>query len=135
MNSRNEGTLVRSALSLTVVIIVCSAVAFWPARMLAGDVGVRWMTVAAVTCLVPGWIALSLSWLSVFPNELSAMLVQSMVRLGCVAAVAVIVRTQWPALGLAEFFGWLIGFYLLALLAEVLLIRRMAGSSDDTNGE
>lgn len=63
------------------------------------------------------------------------MLVQSMVRLGCVAVVAVIVRKQWPDLGIADFFGWLIGFYLLALLVEVLLLRRMAEGSGDTNDE
>lgn len=135
MNSRNQASLLQSAVYLTIAIVVGWAAAFWPARMLGGTTGVQWMTVAAVTCLVPGWVALSLSRFSVFPNDLAAMLVQSMVRLGCVAAVAVIVRKQRPDLGLAEFFGWLIGFYLLALLVEVLLLRRMTEGSRDTNGE
>ena len=70
-----------------------------------------------------------------FPNDLSAMLIQSMTRLVSVAVVAVVIRKQWPHLGIADFFGWLIGFYLLALLAEVLLLRRTVESSRDTNGK
>ena len=99
------------------------------------DSGVFWMSIAAVTCLVPGWIVLALSFLSVFADDLSAMVVQSMVRLGSIAMVAVVVRKQRPELGFADFFGWLVGFYLLALLTEVLLLRQSVDRSKNTNGE
>lgn len=102
---------------------------------MSSDSGIMWMSVAAVTCLIPGWIVLALSFLSVFANDLSAMVVQSMVRLGSVALVAVLVRKQRPELGFADFFGWLVGFYLLALLTEVLLLRRSAESKMDANAE
>ena len=111
------------------------ALAFWPARMMDNGSGVFWMSIAAITCLVPGWIVLALSFLSVFADDLSAMVVQSMVRLGSVAVVAVVIRKQRPELGFADFFGWLVGFYLLALLTEVLLLRRSVDSNKNTNGE
>jgi len=135
VTSHQKGGIFREALLLTAVIAAAWALAFWPAQMMGGAETIVWMSVAAVTCLVPGWVVLALSFLAVFPNDLSAMLVQSMTRLGSVAVVAVVIRKQWPHLGIADFFGWLIGFYLLALLAEVLLLRRTVEGSRNTNGE
>ena len=124
MTSGNEGNSFLPAWYLTGAIAIGWVAAFWPARMLNGESGVFWMTIAAVTCLVPGWIVLGLSSLSIFPNEFSVMVVQSMIRLSSVASVAVVVRRGRPELGFADFFGWLTGFYSLALLVEVLLFRR-----------
>lgn len=135
MISHNKGGVLQSVILLTVAIAVGWVLAFWPARIMSSDSGIMWMSVAAVTCLIPGWIVLALSFLSVFANDLSAMVVQSMVRLGSVALVAVLVRKQRPELGFADFFGWLVGFYLLALLTEVLLLRRSAESKMDANAE
>lgn len=135
MSSERQGNILQPAILLTVVITAGWALAFWPAREFGGESGVVWMTVAAITCLIPGWIVLALSFLSVLKDDLSAMLVQSMVRLGSVAVVAVVVRKQRPDLGLTEFFGWLVGFYLLALLTEVLLLRRAAEGNHHTNGD
>lgn len=135
MISHNKGGILKSVILLTVAIAVGWILAFWPARVMSSDYGVMWMSVAAVTCLVPGWIVLALSFVSVFANDLSAMVVQSMVRLGSVALVALLVRKQRPDLGFADFFGWLVGFYLLALLTEVLLLRRSAKSKINTNAE
>ncbi len=135
MISHNNGGVLRSVILLTVAIAVGWVLAFWPARIMSSDSGIMWMSVAAVTCLIPGWIVLALSFLSVFANDLSAMVVQSMVRLGSVALVAVLVRKQRPELGFADFFGWLVGFYLLALLTEVLLLRRSAESKMNANAE
>ena len=135
MISHNKGGVLQSVILLTVSIAVGWILAFWPARFMSGDYGIMWMSVAAVTCLIPGWIVLALSFLSVFANDLSAMVVQSMVRLGSVALVAVLVRKQRPELGFADFFGWLVGFYLLALLTEVLLLRRSAESKMNANAE
>lgn len=135
MISHNKGGVLQSVVLLTVAIAVGWVLAFWPARIMSSDSGIMWMSVAAVTCLIPGWIVLALSFLSVFANDLSAMVVQSMVRLGSVALVAVLVRKQRPELGFADFFGWLVGFYLLALLTEVLLLRRSAESKMNANAE
>ena len=114
----------KSAAWLTVVMVIGWVLCFWPARLLDGESGVWWMTLAAVCCLVPGWIVVFLSGLAIFPNDLAAMLVQTMLRVGVVSTVAVSVKKLRPDVGVSEFFGWLIGFYLLALATEVVLFRR-----------
>ena len=96
---------------------------FWPARMLHGHSGVSWMTLAAFCCLVPGWIVVFLSRLATFRNDLFAMVIQTLLRLGIVGAVALVVVVQRPKIGVSDFYGWLIGFYLLALATETMLNR------------
>jgi len=82
------------------------------------------MTIAAICCLVPGWIVVFLSMVAIVRDQLTAMLIQTMVRLFAVASVALVVRKIYPDVGIADFFGWLIGFYLLALLTEVVVLRK-----------
>ena len=118
----------KSAAWLTVVMVIGWVLCFWPARLLDGESGVWWMTLAAVCCLVPGWIVVFLSGLAIFPNVLVAMLVQTMLRGGIVGAAAVSVKLLRRDVGVTVFFGWLIGFYLLALATEVVLLRRKPGS-------
>ena len=113
-----------SASWLTVVVAVGWVVCFWPARMLRGEAGVWWMTIAAICCLIPGWIVVFLSMVAIVRNEFTAMAIQMSVRLFTVASVAVVVRKFRPELGFLDFFGWLVGFYLLALVAEVVVLRK-----------
>ncbi|MEZ6058738.1 MAG: hypothetical protein R3C19_00080 [Planctomycetaceae bacterium] len=80
------------------------------------------MSIAAICCLVPGWLVVFLSRLAIFSNDLNALLVQSMVRMFSVATAALVVKELRPDLGVADFFGWLIGFYLLALATEVWVL-------------
>ncbi|MEO2032614.1 MAG: hypothetical protein ABGZ35_11065 [Planctomycetaceae bacterium] len=44
-----------------------------------------------------------------------------------VSVVALIVKKTRPELGFVDFFGWLVGFYLLALVTEVCLLFRERG--------
>ncbi len=81
------------------------------------------MTLAAFCCLVPGWIVVFLFRLATFRNDLVAMVIQTLLRLGIVGAVALVVVVQCPKIGVSEFYGWLIGFYLLALATETMLNR------------
>ena len=87
------------------------------------------MTIAAICCLIPGWIVVFLSMVAIVRDELSAMLIQTMVRLFTVAGVALAVRKLRPELGFVDFFGWLVGFYLLALAVEVKLLKRQSKGS------
>ena len=121
-NGRQEVRVSGQAMTLTVVLTIGWAICFWPARLLNPETGVLWMTIAAICCLIPGWVVVFLSGLAIFPNELAAMLVQTMVRMSSVAGAAVVVRKLYPHIGVADFFGWLIGFYLLALTIEVTLL-------------
>ena len=81
------------------------------------------MSLAAIAVLVPGWIVVFLSGIAILRNDLAAVLMQTMIRLLTVAGTAVIVRMLRPELGIVDFFGWLIAFYLLALAIEVALLR------------
>ena len=113
-----------SAFWLTVVVAVGWAVCFLPARILRGDSGVWWMTIAAICCLIPGWIVVFLSMVAIVRNEFTAMAMQMLVRLFTVATVALVVRKFRPELGFVDFFGWLVGFYLLALVTEVMVLKK-----------
>jgi hypothetical protein len=126
--SSQTGAL-KSGFWLTMIIVVGWAVCFWPARLLRGQSGVWWMSLAAIAALVPGWIVVFLSGLAILRNDMLAMLIQTMVRLFAVAATAIVVRTVRPDLGIVDFFGWLIGFYLLALAYEAWLLKRRAASA------
>lgn len=120
-SSRSGG--LKSAFWLTFYLAVAWVLCFWPARALRGSAGVWWMSLAAIAVLVPGWIVVFLSGIAILRNDLAAALIQTMIRLFAVAGTAVIVRILRPELGIVDFFGWLIGFYLLALSIEVALLR------------
>lgn len=135
MTEQNKVSVLRPALTLTLIIAMAWAVCFWPARTLNGQSGVLWMSIAAICCLVPGWIVVFLSGLAIFSTDLAALMVQSMIRLGSVGGAAVIVRKLKPELGISEFFGWLIGFYLLSLTVEVWMLRRMKITPQENSSE
>ena len=113
-----------SAFWLTLAVAVGWLVCFLPARMLRGESGVWWMTIAAISCLIPGWIVVFLSMVAIVRKEFTAMAIQMLVRLLTVASVALLVRRFRPNIGFVDFFGWLVGFYLLALVTEVVVLRR-----------
>jgi uncharacterized membrane protein YqjE len=129
VNFQRPGNTVRQAILLTAIIALGWIVCFWPARMVRDDSGVFWMTVAAGICLLPGWVVVGMSGFASLSNDLALMLVQTMVRLMTVSIAAIVVKSNQPTLGFTEFYGWLVGFYLLGLLAEVWLmfIRPVAG--------
>ena len=74
---------------------------------------------AAICCLAIGWIVAFLSRLAIFRGSLTELLVQMMGRLFLIAGVVVFVKFRHPELGIREFFGWLILFYVLSLSTEV----------------
>lgn len=120
----SAGGRLKAAFWLTLFVLSGWVLCFYPARLLNGSSGVWWMSLAAISCLVPGWVVVFLSGLSALRNELSAMMVQTMVRLLTVASLAVVLRKFRPELGFRDFYGWLVLFYLLALSVEVVLFRR-----------
>lgn len=124
MTEKPQQGVLKPAITLTFAIAIGWVVCFWPARLLNGEDGVWWMSIAAICCLVPGWIVVFLSTLDIFPSDLGAMLVQMSVRLAVVGGAAVVVKRLHPEFGPGDFAGWLVGFYLLALFVEVWLLRR-----------
>lgn len=139
MTEKQQRGVLKPAIYLTFAIAVGWVVCFWPARAMNGEQGVWWMSIAAICCLVPGWIVVFLSTLDIFPNDLGAMLVQMSVRMAVVGGAVVVVKKRHPDFGPADFAGWLVGFYLLALFVEVWLLRRQVSSTQSAttldNGE
>ena len=129
MTQNSRGAGIKSALWLTFFVALGWALCFWPARTLRGEAGVWWMSLAAIAVLVPGWIIVFLSSAAILRNDLMAMLVQTMIRLFSVAGTAVAVKKLRPDLGIIDFFGWLIAFYLLALAVEVTLLKRKVAAT------
>ena len=123
---------VKSVLRLTLVLAVGWIICFWPARLIRPETGVQWMSIAAICCLVPGWIVVLLEWITAFPNALAVMLAQTAVRMVAVGTAVVVVKQNYPKIGFADFFGWLVGFYLLALFVEVQLLRSGEGVSAES---
>ncbi|MCA9060032.1 MAG: hypothetical protein KDA85_16105 [Planctomycetaceae bacterium] len=115
-----------AAAILTVACVVGWMTCLWPAWSTGGSTRILWMTIAAICCLIPGWIVVFLSALAMFRNQMSEVLVPTMVRLFLVAVTAILVRKIQPQLTFADFSLWLVMFYLLALAVEVLLLRRAA---------
>ncbi len=103
-------------------------VCFWPARILRPDHGVKWMSIAAICCLGPGWIVVLLERLAIFRGDIKLTLGQMCVRMLAVLIAAIVVRWREPQFGLADFYGWLIVFYLLAMVYEVILLREKFAS-------
>jgi hypothetical protein len=113
----------RSFVYLLISVLLGWAVCFWPARLLRPEAGVFWMSVAAGSCLACGIFVILISVLVPSRDSLVVMLLQMMVRFGSLAGVALVVKNRWPQLGVIDFFGWLIVFYLLTLLLEVRLLQ------------
>ncbi len=122
MNDHRRQPVLQNVVLLTLVMAAGWAVCFWPARSLGGGSGVLWMSIAAICCLVPGWLVVFLSRLAIFSNDLNVLLAQTMLRMFSVAVAALMVKELRPELGVVDFFGWLIGFYLLALATEVWML-------------
>lgn len=122
VTSQNR-SLLQSVLRLTIVMVVGWVLCFWPARMLRPEHGVKWMSIAAICCLCPGWIVVLLERLAIFRGDIKLMLGQMLVRVVAIMSAALLVRLNNPAFGLADFYGWLIIFYLLAMVYEIILLR------------
>ena len=125
MTQINKVNIRQSVAILTIALLLGWAICFWPARMLNGQAGVFWMSIAAICCLVPGWIVVFLSGLTILSNPLTTMLLQTMVRMFTVGGVAIVVKKMNSKIGFADFYGWLVAFYLLALAVEVWMLRRI----------
>ena len=117
-----QTSVLKACLTLTACVAAVWVLCFWPARILNGNAGVQWMTIAAFCCLIPGWVVVFLGTLDIFPNELAAMLVQMTVRTSVVGAAIVVVKKKHPEFEPDMFLWWLAAFYLVALFAEAALL-------------
>lgn len=111
-----QGRLV--AVMGAVWLVVCG-----PAWWLAGRAGVEGSLYAALACLVPGLVVVSVvERVAPESRAMVGLVVGLVLRLAVAVAAAVVVASVRDDLRLAEFFGWLVLFYLVALAAETSLV-------------
>ena len=94
-------------------------VAYWPSLWLHGRIGVLWMTGALLLCGVPSVINTGLALFGVAAEPLVRVWLHMAVRVGVVFAGVLIVRSGWPQVGVSQFYGWVMGFYLVTMGFEV----------------
>ena len=83
------------------------------------------MSVAAISCLVPGWVVVLLERLAIFRDNLNKLIMGQMaVRFLAVLGTCAVVKWRQPDLGLVDFYLWLIVLYLVAMVIEVMLLRQ-----------
>lgn len=130
----NQGkTTVQAVTHLTIVFLIAWVLCFWPARLVRPEHGVWWMSVAAICCLVPGWIVVLLERLAIFRGDIKLILGQMCVRFFAVLITGVVVKWREPQFGLLDFYGWLIVFYILAMVMEVILLREKFSKQSSTD--
>ena len=112
------------------LILTGFTVGFWlllaaPAMWAAGSAGLEGLTIAAVICLVPGWLVFLFASGYGSPNSQAvAVLGGMLLRMVFVLVGTVVVYSMRPDLRLREFYVWLLVFYLATLAVETALILR-----------
>lgn len=107
---------------------------YWPSLLLSGRIGVLWMTVALLLCGLPGFVNLFLSRSRAFRDPLVGVWVHMAVRVVVVFSGVLVVRLGWPAVGISQFYGWLMGFYLVTMAYDVWVYQRGLRSGSGANG-
>ncbi len=121
---RTIGAAIGSLVSFLAVVLLCWAVSFWPAVWLSPKSGAFWMTIALAACAIPGFVNVWLAGLGKIRNPLVGMWIQMGLRVAVVMATVFVVRGVWPEVGIREFYGWLIGFYLCTMGLEVWMFGK-----------
>lgn len=117
--------VISSLIRLTLVFGVAWSVCFWPARTLRPEEGVWWMTVACLISLIPGWGIVLIEFLPWFRGSLNKLIVGQMsVRFLSVLVACAVIKIMRPQLGLVDFYLWLLIYYLVAMVVEVMFLRQ-----------
>ena len=98
--------------------------AFWPAVWSYGQPGVIWMSVAAGVAFVSGLTGSVVVPLLVAPMSMAEPLVHMANRAFWVVTGAVSAKTFQPGLRFTEFYGWLLLFYIVVMVLEVIGVRQ-----------
>jgi hypothetical protein len=125
--TKSLGTLIGGAVAVW-------AVAFLPARLLGGEHAVVYSLTALILCLIP--TAMTLAWasraLQRSPSQAMLLVVGGTgVRMTFVLGAGLILYQAVPYFQQTSFWFWILGFYLVTLSLEMLVVRRLkpAGSA------
>ena len=122
----------KTLLNIVIVSAGLWAVSYWPSLMLNGRLGVVWMTVAVLLCGLPAFVNRVAARSFVTRDALVGVWVHMAVRVGFVFFGVVVVRAGWPLVGISQFYGWLMGFYLITMACDVLEYQRVLRSGSNS---
>lgn len=111
-------------LRLTFAIAFVWAVLWWPVRVLSANADTSWLTVAAVSCWLPGLIFAFLRVAGVAADPTRAAWLMMAIRASVVVAVVGVLRIYRPDAEFQNCYVWLILFYVVSLAVEVWEVRR-----------
>ncbi|MBM84097.1 MAG: hypothetical protein CMJ78_26385 [Planctomycetaceae bacterium] len=134
-------SFVRQSGLLTLAVFALWAVLAYPAILLAGTRGVEGLSIAALLCLMPGWLVFGFLALNPSPNQQALA-----VLFGTVLRLFVVVLGMWVVMSirrdftLMSFQVWIAVFYLETLAVETHLVVKQASTSAEnrvveSNGE
>ncbi|MCA9077704.1 MAG: hypothetical protein KDA93_21945 [Planctomycetaceae bacterium] len=104
---------------LTLAMAAIWAVLLLPAYLVGGTVAIVGLSAASLVCLLPGVFVLLLHSISVTGRSPLAFLLMAIgLRMAIVLAAVLIAKRVWPGIPAAQFVGWLIPVYLVALAVE-----------------
>lgn len=122
---------------LTLIVVGLWLLVLWPAYALGDRHGLIGASIAAVLCLVPGWLvfaAIGLYGVAASPTKQVG--IGLALRMVFVLGGFLAVKTAFPQLGTREFTVWLLVFYLATLAIETRqLMQGLADSSESPAGQ
>jgi hypothetical protein len=122
----------RSLAILIGVTVAVWAAAFLPARMLGGERAVVYSLVALIICLIPSVVTLiwACRTIKYRPSQAFAVIASSMgVRMTFVLGAGLILNQAVPYFEPMSFWVWILGFYMLSLCLETLLVRNLKNAA------
>lgn len=127
---RRPTSLWTAAVVLTIVIIAVFPVFAWLGYGRSAGTGVKAAAVAAAVCWAGGLLALLATGLVRFRgNSASGVLLGTACRTGLPIVVGLVLHRSGGSLAAAGVFAMILGYYLVALVAETLLAIRVTGGS------
>ena len=129
----------QSAFGQCIWLLILTA-AFWlvltgPAWLLAGPLGLQGLSIAAVLCVVPGFVVLFISARGqTSANPASLVLLSTTMRLLVVLFGVLVVQKVRPDLQFWQFLVWIIVFYLATLLLETFVVLKQTQNSNANCG-
>lgn len=125
----NQAEWLRPAARLALLTGLACLLLAWPAWWLAGPAGLAGMTIAALLCMVPGWLVFFLvPRYRVGNSQVSQVLLGTTLRMVFVVFGTLVVQNVRPGWQFREFLVWVIVFYLATLAAETALLMKLLKS-------
>ena len=124
--------MTRSLGILIGVTVAVWAAAFLPARMLGGERTLIYSLVALVICLIPSVVTLiwACKTLKYRPSQAFTVIASSMgVRMTFVLGAGLILNQAVPYFEPMSFWFWILGFYMVTLALETLLVRNLKSAA------